>query len=57
MFYCFTGSIQQVSIVWTLFASCTKDVRLALHKMEFAIVDNLLQLLNETGTFQIVQFL
>ncbi len=57
MFYCFTSSIQQVSIVRTLFASCAIDIRLALHGMEFAIVDNLLQLLNETGTFQIVQFL
>lgn len=55
MLYCFTGSIQQVFIVWTLFTSSTIDTRFTLYKMKFAIVDNQLQLLNKTGTLQIMQ--
>ena len=57
MFYCFTGSIQQVFIVWTLFASCAVNTRFTFHQMELTIVDDLLQFLYEAGSFQIVKFL
>ena len=57
MLYCFTGSIEQVLIIFTFFSNCTIDICFPLYWMKFAVIDDQFQLINETGTFQIMKLL
>ena len=54
MLYSFARCIDQIVEVITMLANGTVNIGFALYEMEFAIINNMFQLLNETGTFQIV---
>ena len=49
--------IDQIVEIITLLADSTINISFTFYKTKFAIVDNQLQLLNKTGTLQIMQLL
>ena len=57
MLYSLACSIEQVVVVGTLLVKGTEDIGFALNRMKLAVTDNQLQLIDELGTFQVVQFL